>query len=319
MMFSLNSVTADDTTIVECPSPASGVPGNVYFPRTGQRDVSSLITWRTNGVACPQRLWTIDWNDLEHKSLPETADADSWHAVWQNVVSNTGPLWPDYVLMLDNNMNYLARIGQTTHDPGVLFNFAILQASAALNPVRALAESVDAIAPSPGFPLVFRRVYHQPILSRYKLGPLGRGWSHNWDVWVQSLTNYNGIVIHGPEGMDRFFGRFADGRYTGNPGDNGSIIVTNQLYRLVEANKTTWQFNGNGKLDFFEDPNGNRITCGYSESQVTSLTHSSGRQLLLEYDGDGHLIRLIEPLGLGAGGDRVTTFNYGAFDFTAIP
>jgi RHS repeat-associated protein len=181
-----------------------------------------------------------------------------------------------------------------------------------LNPVRTLAASVDASAPSPGFPLVFRRLYRQPILSRFKLGTLGRGWSHNWDVWIQTLTNLNGVVIHGPGGSDRFFGRFADGTYTSTGGDNGQLIVSSKLFRRVEADKTIWQFNSSNRLDYVQDPNGNRITCGYTGALLTSLLHSSGKTFLLEYDGSGRLIRLTDPLGPGSADDRVTTYEYDA-------
>src|SRR5206468_8849653 len=99
------------------------------------------------------------------------------------------------------------------------FNFELLQATAALNPVHTLVGGVDASTASPGFPLAFRRVYGQPILSRYNLGPLGRGWSHNWDISVQTLTNSYGAVVHGPSGADRFFGLFNDGSYTALGGD----------------------------------------------------------------------------------------------------
>src|SRR6185295_15245032 len=196
IQFSVGSVTADDTTIVEWPPAAPEVPPDVAFPRHGQR--TPLFYW-TNGL---ERLFTLNWAELEARSRPETASPDGWNAVWSNLIANTGPLWPDYVLMLGDNMNYLAKIGQITNDPAPLFNFEVLQATAALNPVRTLAGAVDASAPSPGFPLVFRRVYGQPILSRYKLGPLGRGWSHNWDISVQGLERFSGVVVHGPGGSD---------------------------------------------------------------------------------------------------------------------
>jgi RHS repeat-associated protein len=304
IQFSVGSVTADDTTIVEWPPVAPGVPPAVHFPRHGQR--APLFYW-TNGV---ERPFTVNWAELETRSRPETISADAWNAVWSNLIASTGPLWPDYILMLGDNMNHLTRIGQLTNDPSALFDFEVLQATATLNPVRTLAGTLDASAPSPGFPLEFRRVYNQPILSRYKLGPLGRGWSHNWDISVQILTNFYGVAIHGPNGTDRFFGRFNDGSYTALGGDHGQLIVTNGAFRLIEADKTIWQFNPSNHLDYVADPNGNRITCGYTGLQLTSLTHSSGKQLLLQYNGAGHLSQLTDPLGAGVGDDRITTYEY---------
>ena len=303
IQFSVGSVTADDTTIVEWPPASPGVPPAFHFPRHGYR--LPLFYW-TNGV---ERLFTVNWTELETNSRPETVDAAGWNAVWSNLLSNTGPLWPDYVLMLGDNMNHLAKVGQLTNDPAALFNFEVLQATATVNPVRTLAAAVDASAPSPGFPLVFRRTFGQPILSRFKLGPLGRGWTHNWDISVQGLEKFYGVVVHGPNGADRLFGRFNDGSYAGLGGDTGQLIVTNNLFRLVESDGTVWQFgshNLRSLLDYVEDPDGNRITCGYSGAQLTSLTHTSGKQLLLQYNGSGRLSQVTDSVG------RVTTYEYDA-------
>ncbi|MBE7502048.1 MAG: hypothetical protein HS113_17490, partial [Verrucomicrobiales bacterium] len=316
VQFSVGSLTADDTTLVEWPDIAEGVPGYVHFPRHGLRSVPPFNMW-TNGT---ERLFTVNWAELQTASRPETVAADAWHAVWSNVIAGSGPLWPDYLLMLGDNMNHLAKVGQMTNDPGALFNFEVLQSSGALSPVRTLAASVDASAPSPGFPLVFRRTYAQPILSRYRLGPLGRGWSHNWDVYIQTLTNSYGVTVRGPGGADRFFGQYSNGRYTAMPGDNATLIVTNRTFRLGEADGTTWVFATNapiGPLQYVEDPNGNRITCGYTGALLTSLTHSRGRQFLLQYNAEGRLSRLTDPLGPGPDDDRVTTFSYVPFDFGA--
>jgi hypothetical protein len=142
------------------------VPGYVHFPRHGRREVPGFNFW-TNGT---ERLFTVNWSETESASRPETAAADVWHAVWTNAVLSTGPLWPDYILMLGDNMNHLARINQMTNDPAQLFNFEVLQASAALNPVRSLAAAVDASAPAPGFRC--SGAFGQ-ILSRCRLGSWG--------------------------------------------------------------------------------------------------------------------------------------------------
>ena len=60
------------------------------------------------------------------------------------------------------------------------------------------------------------------------------------------------------------------------------------------------------------DSNGNRITAGYTDGNLTSLTHSSGRQLLIDYNRQGRIWHVTDPLGPGTGDDRVTTFEYDA-------
>jgi YD repeat-containing protein len=310
VQFSVGSLTANDTSIIDLGPPAPGLFNEVYFPRHGRRLPGPVPEPVHHGFDAP---FAPDWNALETSSLPETADSAGWHAVWQNVVSASGPLWADYVMMLGDNMNHLAKIDQISNDPAKLFNFEVLQSTGSLHPVRTLAGAVDASAPSSGFPLVFRRVFGQPILSRYKLGPLGRGWTHNWDISVQGLEQFQGAVVHGPNGADRFFGRYNDGTYTATDGDTGKLTFAGNVFRLTEADGTVWQFGSHGlknALDYVEDPNGNRITCGYSGALLTSLTHTSGRQLILAYNGAGRLVSLTDPLAAGAGDDRITTYEY---------
>jgi RHS repeat-associated protein len=73
-----------------------------------------------------------------------------------------------------------------------------------------------------------------------------------------------------------------------------------------------WQFRQDGLLDYVEDRNGNRITVGYTSGQLTSITHSNGDQLLLDYNPDGRIWHLVDPRSLDPNDDRVTVFEYDA-------
>jgi len=65
-------------------------------------------------------------------------------------------------------------------------------------------------------------------------------------------------------------------------------------------------------LDYVEDTNGNRVTCGYTSGLLTSLTHSNGDQISIQYNGSGRIRYVIDPLGPGTADDRVTMFTYDA-------
>ncbi len=129
-------------------------------------------------------------------------------------------------------------------------------------------------------------------------------------------VNDSGVVLRGPGGVDRFFTRNVNGTLTAAAGDSGRLTDSAGLFTLTEADGTVWQFRADGRLDFVADTNGNRVTLGYlGQGLVGSLTHSNGRQLLLDYDGSGpqtRLVRVTDTAGPGTADDLVTTFAYSA-------
>lgn len=267
-----------------------------------------------------QEYVMIDWNALR-AARPSSIPADAWDAILYNVRDNLldgslgSDLWADYVTQMSDNANYLATIGQTTSSVSDLWDFEVAAASAALSPVQYLAGSVDASVATPGLPLTFSRTYGEDIASRFRTSTLGRGWTSNWDIhW--SADDNGDITLHGPNGVDRFFTRNKDGSYLASPGDYGKLTLANGVFKLVETDQTSWQFRADGNLDVVADPNGNRITLGYTSGLLTSLTHSNGRQLLLTYvSGPGStklLSQLTDTMGPGSADDRVTTYQYDA-------
>ncbi len=262
----------------------------------------------------------IDWSELM-AARPASILADAWKTILYNVRDHylDGPLgsdlWADYVTRMSKNANYLAAVGQTTSSVAALWGFEVAGASAALNPVRYLAGAVDASVAAPGLPLTFSRVYGQDIVSRFRTGTMGRGWTHNWDIrW--SASDNGDITLHGPGGVDRFFTKNKNGTYLATPGDYGQLTLAGGVFKLVETDKTLWQFRTDGVLDFVADTNGNRITLSYTDGLPTTLTHSNGRQLLLAYSGNVGTAKLLsqinDTMGSGTADDRITTYEYDA-------
>ncbi|KPJ58101.1 MAG: hypothetical protein AMJ46_14675 [Latescibacteria bacterium DG_63] len=277
----------------------------------------------------------IDWPALKEEMRPEWMPADAWDAIWENFTEQVGSTWGDYASMLRDNMWYLFRLNPSymhimymqpiiglfvplgedpdplailqSRDAGMLTAFEILQASAALGPYSILTGDVDAYSPAPGMPLSFTRTYGQSIDSRYMLGPLGRGWTHNWDIRAQVLSDGD-VIVHGPNGADRYFTK-EGASYTASPGDYG-ILTKSGSYRLTEQDGTVWQFRAENLLDYVEDTNGNRITAGYESGRLTSLSHSNGDQLLLDYNEHGRISHITDPRGPEPDDDHVTIFDY---------
>jgi len=248
----------------------------------------------------------VDWNALKDTMLPPGMGADAWSALWAAFTSQVGSTWGDYLRMLDDNAAYLGRLGQRVVDVGDLLSFEMQQANG-LAPMRTLSNATDAAVESPGLPLGFSRVYGEAMAQRYETGPLGRGWSHNWQFSISEGADGT-VTILGPGSFRRVFQPDSrGGRYFAQPGDHGTLSKESSgTFTLREANGMLQAFRANGKLDYQEDTNGNRITCGYTGGQLTSLAHSSGSSLQIPYGGTGRINRIVDPLG------RETRFTYDA-------
>src|SRR5262245_60210980 len=118
-----------------------------------------------------------------------------------NFTATVGTTVGQYQAALDNYATSLSQLGIYTVDIRRLLTFAFREADASL-PRPTLATAVDASAPSPGLPLVFGRVYHQLLSGRYRLGALGRGWTHNWDI--SATEDRDGNVTIQTNGSFRF-------------------------------------------------------------------------------------------------------------------
>lgn len=132
----------------------------------------------------------IDWNELETKLRPTNVDPALWAAVFANFRASVGNTWADYLSVLDGQANLLSRSGSPTFDHGQLLTAAIARATGS-HLRQTLEASLDTYAPSPGLPMVFSRVALSGLEPRFAIGPLGRGWSHNFEYRLtQPDTNH---------------------------------------------------------------------------------------------------------------------------------
>src|SRR5262249_37635768 len=77
-------------------------------------------------------------------------------------------------------------------------------------------------------------------------------------------------------------------------------------YQVREQNGYVTAFRADGRIDYVQDTTGNRITAGYTGSQLVSLTHSSGPSLQFAYNAAGRLVTVTDSAG------RVTAYAYDA-------
>lgn len=237
----------------------------------------------------------IDWSALKADMRPDFVPADAWEAIFGNFVDEVGTTTGELNAVLAENASYLSNLGVYNPDFDRLIGFEIQQASS-LQPQGTVAESLDLAFPAPGLPLAFRRGAIQSIAGRYRLGPMGRGWAHSWEI--SAVTDPAGNVRIDAAGGSRFFTLTFDGRYLGSPGDFATLTATNGVYELTELDGSRTVFRVDGKIDFIEDTHGNRITATYDGTgRLTGLTHTNGDSLLIDYNAAGRISEVTDPAG----------------------
>lgn len=245
----------------------------------------------------------IDWGSLKDPMRPDYVREDAWDVVWDNFTSQAGSTWGGYVAMLTRNARYLHRHRVEVKDLQSLLAFSVRLADG-ISPVMRLAGGADAAVRAPGLPLTFGRTFLQPISRRFALGDLGRGWTHNWQQSL-AVRQDGKVVISDLTGTPRLFNpdsRHA-GRYLAQPGDRGDLRAVNGGFRLTEATGGGAFFR-DGKLEYVEDANGNRITCQYSDGRLSRLGHSAGGYLQLTYNTEGYIASVADSHG------QQTTYGY---------
>jgi RHS repeat-associated protein len=251
----------------------------------------------------PDPTTPMNWSSLEASSQPSDINSDAWNVIWGNFTAAVGPTFGQYQAALDTLATYFSQIGIYTTDVNRLYDFALSQADATL-PTQTLGSTVDASVPTPGLALTFERTFQQPISGRYQLGPFGRGWTDNWEI--SATTDSQGNVTVEEDGTILFFALQSDGTYEASPGDNETLTMVAGAYQLREADGTILAFNPDGTLNDEQDPNNDRITAGYTDGQLTSLTDSNGASLTLTYNSQGYISQITDSTG------RVTTYTYDA-------
>ena len=251
---------------------------------------------------------SIDWTSLKTNLRPNWIQTTAWDAVFANVIASAGNTSGSYVQMLDNNAQYLGRLGENVTDVGQLWNFSILQAND-LAPISTLASATDAAMAAPGLPLSFDRSFGATINSRNQLGAFGLGWSVPWQTSLTQLPD--GTVVITSDNGDQYRyqpdGR-SPGRYFSATGDmNELTVAANGLFQWKQMNGSVTGFLLNGRLSYVKDTNGNTITAAYdSNSRLKSLTHSSGQSLTITYNAAGLINKITDSAG------RQSTYSYDA-------
>jgi RHS repeat-associated protein len=251
----------------------------------------------------------LDWNSVGALLKPSHVTAEAWAAVLGNLRTLVGNTWGDYVRMLDDNATYLGQLGRRVIDVRKLLAFQ-LELASGMHPLAILASGLDAAVEAPGLGLSLGRTYANSILGHYDLGIFGRGWRTPWEERLTFDTAGN-AEISGP-GMSRRrfkvppYPGFSFPSFSAMPGDHGDFSAAAGGYNLRESDGLLRHFHADGKLDYLQDLNGNRISAVYSGNQLTRLVHSSGQFLNLTYNAQGRVSSIADSEG------ETTRYTYDA-------
>lgn len=261
----------------------------------------------------------IDWNAIEPQVRPSDIAPALWTAIWTNFKTSIGNTWQDYERRLDDQASYLAQYGNSPFDRSSTTllasgyrNYDIaellstyMSRAAGAYPQRTLASSLDAYSPARDLALAFARVAFNILHQRFTVGSFGRTWSHSFEYKLTQPDDTH-ITIKGPGGTSRTFTKDVWGNWKTPAGDFSKLEQNVGVYRIREVDGLVWQFDASGNLVFIEEPNGNRITLGYTSGRLTSISHSNGQGFTLGYNPQGRVSTLTDHAG------QVTQYLYDA-------
>jgi RHS repeat-associated protein len=277
-------------------------PAGILRPGQTSRVEFSVTSFLSGGAQVSINLeqpvnlnQAIDWNSLKASARPEFVSDEAWDVIWDRTTAALGPALGTYQQQLASAANFLSELGVRTADPGRLLQMSLALADNSLFD-SIVASSLDLATRQPGLSLGIDRTITHSVSSRYRLGPLGRGWSHQAEI--SAATDASGNVTIEFGGRSRRFIRQNNGSFSGALGDEATLVLQAGVYRLREVHGLVQVFRPDGKLDYFEEPNGGRVEFGYDvNGRLASLSHNGGAELSLSYNAHGRLESVVSTDG----------------------
>jgi RHS repeat-associated protein len=248
----------------------AGATGSVRVKFRSALDATN-IDFQVNSLALDEN---VDWNGIKDSSRPEGIAADVWDKIYSNFVTSVGGKASEFQKVLGDNANRLSQLGEYTGDISRLLSFELQQ------------------------------VNSNAISARSTVGAFGRGGVNPWDV--TAITDAAGNVAIQTGDRRRTFTKGTDGKYKGITDDLGILTKVGDVYQIKEFDGTVQSFLANGKLDFIQDTNGNKVTLGYTANQLTGLSYSNGDKVTFKYNAQGRVNEVVDIYG------QSTTYTYDA-------
>jgi len=155
-------------------------------------------------------------------------------------------------------------------------------------------------------------LFRQPRFGRYTAentadGPLGPGWTHNYNVQFSKLGH--NVAIKDWKGTERVF-IWEDNAWKGGANVHGSSTLSrdangNFHWRLRHGTTYLFEDAHNFRLASITDRQGNTLTLNYDgNSRLTSAVDANGRAVSFVNDGNGRITQMTDPL------NRTSLYTY---------
>ncbi len=144
-------------------------------------------------------------------------------------------------------------------------------------------------------------------------GPLGTGWTHNYNVRIIENSDASIALIKG-DGKRIYFWLSEGIYYPELRSGEYSTIQKNADGTYIQTPKdgTIHTFDQSGKLTAITDRNGNAVTLAYISGDLISITDSAGRTTTLDYNADHRIATINDPSG------NIHSFTYAGNDLTNV-
>lgn len=219
---------------------------------------------------------SIDWTKVKNDLRPANEPADAWDAIFANFLGQMGNTTGQYFNVIRDNASYLSQLGTYTADPQKLLSYELDQAG--------------------GF---------GTIDKHFAISALGRGQFDPFNLAAIIDTAGNFMI---PAGQYlRPFLRQSNGNYLPAPGDFAKLTkLSSGAYELREKSGLVTAFHADGKINYIQNPSGERLTYNYTSGRVSSVSNTNGDVTTIGYNGQGRMSTVTDPVG------RVTTYGYDA-------
>ena len=143
----------------------------------------------------------------------------------------------------------------------------------------------DASVANVGYPVSVQRTYNS---LDSKSGPLGQGWSWNYEAGLNLVDDTHVTFLAGDGQRVKYTKK--NGAWVGSSGVTADLTASGGGYDLTTRAGVIYSFNANGVLQSILDRNGQGVSLTHENGQVTQAS-GSGRSIAFDYTANGLLHR----------------------------